>query len=110
MTGRMDFGFTFGAPGAGSPAQARREGPFRIVVLADFSGHGLRGLAHPKPLAQRAPQSVDLDDFDAVMRRMAPAVSLDNGSAPLALNFASVDDFHPDQLLRQLPEPAVAAG
>lgn len=111
MTGRMDFGFTFGAPGTASAAQARREGPFRIVVLGDFSGHGLRGAAHPRPLAQRTPQSVDLDDFDAVMRRMAPAVSLATagGAAPLALSFAAVDDFHPDQLLRQLPEPAVVA-
>lgn len=111
MTGRMDFGFTFGAPGTASSAQVRREGPFRIVVLGDFSGHGLRGVANPKPLAQRAPQSVDLDDFDAVMRRLAPAVSLapSGGGAPLALSFAAVDDFHPDQLLRQLPEPAVVA-
>lgn len=110
MTGRMDFGFTFGAPGAGASAQARRDGPFRIVVLGDFSGHGLRGLAHPKPLAQRVPQSVDIDNFEAVMRRLAPAVSLAvDGAAPLALSFASVDDFHPDQLLRQLPEPTVVA-
>lgn len=112
MTGRMDFGFTFGAPGTGTSAPVRRDGPFRIVVLGDFSGHGLRGLVNPKPLGQRTPQSVDIDSLDTVMRRMAPALSLaldGSGPAPLALSFASVDDFHPDQLLRQLPEPVLVA-
>ncbi|RZL00005.1 MAG: hypothetical protein EOP36_17330 [Rubrivivax sp.] len=110
MTGRMDFGFSLGAPGAGGSALVRREGPFRIVVLGDFSGHGLRGLVNPKPLGQRAPQPVDIDNLEAVMRRLAPAVSLplaQAGAAPLALSFASLDDFHPDQLLTQWPEPVV---
>jgi type VI secretion system protein ImpC len=108
MTGRMDFGFTFGSPGTGLSAQARREDPFRIVVLGDFSGHGLRGEAHPKPLAQRMPQRVDIDNIDAVMRRMAPTVALPLGDgAPVALTFGALDDFHPDQLLGQLPPPSV---
>lgn len=112
MTGRMDFGFTFGAPGSGLSAQPRRDGPFRIVVLADFSGRGFRGLVNPKPLMQRLPQSVDIDNFEAVMRRMAPALSLtldEAGASPLALSFKSVDDFHPDQWLGQLPEPRLLA-
>ena len=112
MTGRMDFGFTFGVPGAGSPTNARREGPFRILVLGDFSGHGFRGLVNPKPLGLRLPQSLDIDNCDAVMQRLAPALALDlagTPSSPLPLSFGSVDDFHPDQLLRQLPEPALTS-
>jgi type VI secretion system protein ImpC len=112
MTGRLDFGFTFGSPGAGAKALARRGEALRILVLADFSGHGLRGLVNPKPLGQRMPQQVDIDNVDAVLKRMGPAVSLalpEPVSARLDLSFATVEDFHPDQLLGKLPTVAAAS-
>lgn len=98
MTGRLDFGL--------------HDGPFRIVVLGDFSGHGLRGQAHPQHLAQRVPQRVDIDNFEVVFKRMAPALSLPVQGAVgdrLELTFAALDDFHPDQLARRLPTVSLAA-
>jgi len=111
MTGRMDFGFTFGAPAGGQPAAPRDDGPFRIVVLGDFSAHGFRGLVNPKPLGQRRPQRVDIDNLDAVMRRLAPALTLplqDAATQSLTLSFNSPDDFHPDQIMPRLPAASVA--
>lgn len=108
MTTRMDFGFTFGSAKAGVSPRVRRDEPLRLLVLADFSAHGLRGLPHPKPLAQRVPVRVDIDNFDAVLRRMAPALTLELAApiaARLALSFSTMDDFHPDQLLPHLPHP-----
>jgi type VI secretion system protein ImpC len=56
------------------------------------------------------PYAVDIDNIDAVMRRLAPSLSLTlAGGAVLALRFASLEDFHPDALLGQLPEPTLAA-
>ncbi|MES2089219.1 MAG: type VI secretion system contractile sheath large subunit, partial [Pseudomonadota bacterium] len=96
---------------AGVSPRARRDDPLRLLVLADFSAHGLRGLSHPKPLAQRVPVRVDIDNFDAVLRRMAPALTLEL-NAPIAarldLSFSTMDDFHPDQLLPRLPHPLPA--
>lgn len=97
MTGRLDFGL--------------RDGPFRIVVLGDFSGHGLRGLVQAKHLAQRVPQRLDIDNFEAVFKRLAPALSLPWQGAVndrLELTFGAVDDFHPDQLAGRLPAVSVA--
>lgn len=112
MTGRLDFGFTFGAPAAGPSALPRDGKPFRIVVLGDFSGHGLRGLPQPKALAQRKPVRVDIDNVDAVFTRLAPALALSLpgvAAGSLGLGFGSTDDFHPDQLLPRLPEPVLTA-
>ena len=98
MTGRLDFGL--------------REGPFRIVVLGDFSGHGLRGQVHPQHLAQRVPQRVDIDNFEAVFKRLAPALSLPLQGAVgdrFELKFAALDDFHPDQLAGRLPAVSLTA-
>lgn len=78
------------------------QGPFRLLVMGDFSG------------AQRAPRSslaarrtlrVDLDSFDSVLARLAPAVTLPPGLAAPAdqsLVFATLDDFSPDAIASRL--------
>jgi type VI secretion system protein ImpC len=55
---------------------------------------------------------VDIDNLEAVFKRLAPALSLplpgaENGR--LALAFGALDDFHPDQLARRLPMVSAAA-
>jgi type VI secretion system protein ImpC len=69
-------------------------------VLGDFSGHG-----KPSPaLAGRAPVRVDVDNFEAVVKRLAPSLTLRLASgAEVSLAFASLDDFQPDALYRRLP-------
>ena len=75
------------------------EPPFRILMLGDWSGD-----AEKRPFADRSPIEVDRDNFDDVMERLKSRVQLDfeDGSA-LALDFASLDDFHPDEIFRRVP-------
>ena len=85
----MDFDFSFGNSGAARP---EGEEPFRILVLGGFSGQG--GL----PLAERKPIRIDIDNFDGVLARLAPRLTIDVGGASVALGFSCLDDFHPDDL------------
>lgn len=68
--------------------------PFRILVLGDFSGRGLRG--ERAPIAGRRPVAVDCDNLDQVLSSLLPSVRLPQGT----LGFRSLDDFHPDHIYR----------
>jgi type VI secretion system protein ImpC len=69
--------------------------PFRILVLGDFSGRGLRG--ERAPLAGRRPKALDCDNLDEVLASFSPSVHLPQGT----LRFRALDDFHPDWIYRQ---------
>jgi type VI secretion system protein ImpC len=71
--------------------------PFLIAVLGDFSGRGSAQTARAI--------AIDRDNFDDVMAKLAPSLNL----AGLTFSFASLDDFHPDALLRRLPCEAAPA-
>jgi len=91
--GRMQFDFSFSRP-----AGARRiddAAPFRMLVLADLGGAAL-------PFEQRKPLRVDIDNFDAIFARVAPRLQLDLDGALVEVDFASLDDFHPDRLFARL--------
>ncbi|HEY3395855.1 MAG TPA: type VI secretion system contractile sheath large subunit, partial [Lacipirellulaceae bacterium] len=73
--------------------------------MGDFSGRAnAQSLEVGPALATRKPQPVDVDNFENVLRRMAPRLRLpiapDGGS--VELKFESLDEFHPDQLVSQL--------
>ncbi|MEJ7849123.1 MAG: type VI secretion system contractile sheath large subunit [Pyrinomonadaceae bacterium] len=70
------------------------EPPFRMLILGDWSGDGEK--ADP---ASRRTIEVDRDNFDEVMARMRLRANLGD----ISLEFADLDDFHPDQLFRRLP-------
>jgi type VI secretion system ImpB/VipA family protein len=70
------------------------EPPFQILVTGDFSGDAVK-----KPLTDRRPKEIDRDNFEEVMSRIAPRLNLGD----LVLDFAELDDFHPDQIFRHLP-------
>jgi type VI secretion system protein ImpC len=97
MAGRTSFDFELGT------ARARRrpgdESPMRILVLGDFSARAQRGVEDDRDLAAGKPVVIDVDDFDRVMAQIAPRLALGRGKA-LALEFAALDDFHPDRLYR----------
>ncbi len=94
----MQFSFTTHQTKA-----ARRideEDPFRILVLADL-GSSASARAAP-PLAQRKPLRIDIDNFDAVFKRLAPQLELTLDGTALSIEFQSLDDFHPDRLFARL--------
>jgi type VI secretion system protein ImpC len=94
----MQFSFT-----AGKAQAARRvdeEDPFRILVLADLGSNA--SARATLPLAQRKPLRIDIDNFDAVFKRLAPQLELALDGTALTIEFQSLDDFHPDRLLARL--------
>jgi len=84
-----------------------KELPFILGVMGDFSGRPTEPL---KPLKDRKFIQIDRANFNDVLARMTPALSLrventlrDDGSElPVRLQFRSVEDFKPGQLVRQI--------
>jgi type VI secretion system ImpB/VipA family protein len=73
----------------------------RLAVLGDFSGRAAAGkLETGDQLAARKPIVVDVDNFDAVLKRMNIKLTLPLGEAGggVEIPLGSLDDFHPDQL------------
>jgi type VI secretion system protein ImpB len=85
---------------------ATRELPFVVGVMGDFTGH-----ADKKPFRERQFIEIDRDNFDTVMAKMQPSLSLkvDNTLSEadehlkVDLNFKSLADFTPEHLVRQVP-------
>jgi type VI secretion system protein ImpB len=91
-------------------AQAEVEIPLKLTVLGDFTRR-----PDDRPLEDRSPISVDKDNFNDVLK--AQNVKLDivvdnklaeeeGVSMPVSLSFASIKDFEPDAVARQVPELA----
>jgi type VI secretion system protein ImpC len=103
--GNLQFEVGFG-PGK-MPARDP-EAPFNLAVLGDFSGRANRGLR--EPIGQRRVWAVDCDNFEDVMGELEvglrPWPPQKAGDA-VQLHFAATDDFHPDQLLKQVTPLAV---
>jgi type VI secretion system protein ImpC len=99
MPARLEFELPLGKPAAAQHTPRRNE-PMRLLLLGDFSGTSAASAA---PLAERPTLRVDLDNFDQVMQRLAPGVQVPLGGKDFALSPRTLEDFHPDQLLNQLP-------
>lgn len=89
-------------------AKVERELPFVVGVMGDFVGNAPR---KPLPsLRERDFITVDRDNFDDVMRRLAPGVKLrvknhlqdDDTELEVNLSFNSLRDFEPSELLKQV--------
>ena len=84
--------------------------PFRIVVLGDLSG---RPDAEREPLAARRASQVDIDNFDTVFARLAPAARIaglqDKLGIELRIALENMDEFSADSLLARLPAESLAA-
>src|SRR5579884_1964158 len=72
------------------------ETPFRILVLADFSGGA------GAPAKGRRMIEIDRDNFDDVLARVAPELRLPFGGGEMAVKFSELDDFLPDRLFQNL--------
>jgi type VI secretion system protein ImpC len=78
--------------------------PFRIALLADFTGRANRGIVETgRALATRRPVRIDRDNVDDVIARLAPELHIWLGDMRAAVRFAELEDFHPDQLYERLP-------
>jgi type VI secretion system protein ImpC len=105
MPGRIGLEVNLGGAGDGRGGVPRRSDEMRILVLADFSGRGNRGLESVADLADRPIMALDLDTFGTAFRRLAPSLALGagiGGAAGVAVEFDSLDDFHPDRLYATL--------
>src|SRR5262245_47979930 len=87
--GRFDLSF---GP-AGRPRDDSE--PMRLLVMGDFTG---KEVAARAPLESRRVQRIDVDNFDDVMRRLAPRIDTPAGE----IVFQQLDDFHPDRLFARL--------
>jgi len=73
--------------------------PFHVLLLGDWNG------ANRKKLNERRPIVVDRDNFDDVLKKLNVGLDLDlqgDGKDVLSLQFTEIDDFHPDNLFRQV--------
>src|SRR5262245_17778542 len=88
-------------------AQVRKELPFVVGVIGDFSGKPYEPL---KPLRDRKFIQVDRDNFNDVMQRMTPGAEFkventlagDDSLLPVSLRFNSIDDFEPAAVVQQV--------
>jgi type VI secretion system ImpB/VipA family protein len=87
---------------AGEPIPApKADSPFRICVLADFSGRQNRGeTGSSAEVAARKLLRVSRDTLDDVMAKLGVQLDLPVGDdgGTVSLSFAALDDFHPDQV------------
>src|SRR5262245_42127920 len=102
MADKLRFDVSFGRPPR-RPGFARGDDEvMRILLLADFSGRGLPGAAPAaKPLSERAPRRVDVDNFEDVLRLWAPCANVpvvEGADARIAIDFPELEAFHPDSL------------
>ena len=85
--------------------------PLRMLVMGNY-----QGISDNTPLRDRTSVNIDKRNFNRVMHEMAPhlkttvpnhlpSASSSDESRELALDirFRSMDDFHPDNLARQVP-------
>src|SRR6476660_2131288 len=93
-----------------------KELPFVLGVLSELSGKPEEPLPR---LRDRKFVEIDRDNFDAVMRGMKPRLAYrvdnklsdDNTQMAVELKFNSLEDFEPEQVVRQVePLPAKMDG
>ena len=90
-------------------ARKKLELPLKLLVLGDFSQRD-DGI----PLAEKTRHRIDKNNFDSVLADYHPTLRLaventlagDGSELPVTLDFNSLRDFHPEQVVRQIPELA----
>ena len=89
-------------------ATETKELPFVVGVIGDFSGH--KPESEKVDLEEREFTGVDKDNFDSVMGQINPSLSYkvdnkladDNSQFEVNLNFKSMKDFQPENLVENI--------
>jgi type VI secretion system protein ImpB len=89
-------------------ASIERELPFIVGIMGDFAGDPTEPL---KPLAERKFTQIDRDNFNDVMKRIAPGLQMkventlagDGSEMAVNLKFNSIEDFEPAKVAEQVP-------
>ncbi len=88
----------------------KKEIPFVVGVVGDYSGKPDPDDPDNKRFKDRKFVEIDRDSFDSVLKGMKPrlAFRVDNKlsdedtNIPVELKFESLDDFHPEQVAKQI--------
>ena len=103
MAGQTEFTLKLGSIQPGKTIRRAPDSAMRILILGDFSGRG-KTTANEK-LSEQSILQVDIDNFSAVMSRIAPELHLqpvDSLAAQMNIGFQNIDDFHPDSLSQRV--------
>ena len=89
---------------SGEPLQEKRDKPFSIAMMGDFSAHA--DDAGQSTIADLNFIEIDRYNFDEVFASMALqlSLSLDQGSATVEVPLQQFKDFHPDNLYKNVEE------
>lgn len=87
--------------------EVAKELPFVVGVMGDYSGDNA---GNKKALKERKFVSIDRDNFDQVMEKVAPTLEIkventlsdDDSNMAVNLDFNSIDDFHPTNVVNQV--------
>lgn len=104
MPARMEFQVNL-PKSVANPTRWDADTPMRLLVMADFSGRTDREAPTVSPtLTDRPTLMVDVDNLNAIMARLAPALRLPIGATreAITIGFRQLDDFHPDALYERL--------
>lgn len=106
---RLTFDFPISRSG-GAGAARRDDEPTHVLVVADLSG-GARSRRGAEPgLSGARLAHLSVDNFEQVMRALQPETTIRVGAIEQRLVFASMEDFHPDQLYATVRELSAREG
>ena len=86
--------------------QVTEETPFHMLILGDFSGRANRQANDPGALSSTDYRAfpVEFEHLDQLMTRLNVQLvlpALKDGGTKLSVTFQTLEDFHPDRLVRQ---------
>ena len=91
----------------GARSRPQTDTPFKILIMGDFSGRTSRDLeTDGSDIGGRPLYPVDRDCDEQVMEKMGVTVHIPSAgpeSPVIELNFAELDDFHPEQIYFHVP-------
>jgi type VI secretion system protein ImpC len=100
-TQRAGISLSFDSKPAPAPVRSvKSQSVLSLLFVGDFTGR----VGRPQSDRNRSPVSVDIDNFEQVLRSVKLEVPvLESAGAAMTIGFSSLDEFHPDHLLKSIP-------